>query len=61
MSISTDYTYFTFQVKHGMLTSDRVQVRAMTVEDAETILRDVRIDGERIDRWKLEHTASELK
>jgi hypothetical protein len=61
MSISTDYTYYTFQVKHGVLTSDRVQVRATTVEDAESLLRSVRIDGERIERWKLEHIAQELK
>lgn len=60
MNISEEYTYYTFHVKHGMLTADRVQVRAHDLAEAENILRDVRIDGERIENWKLEHRVQEL-
>lgn len=58
---NTDFSYYTFHVKHGVLTSDRVQIRAIDLTDAEKILREVTIDGERIEEWKLEHRIRELK
>lgn len=60
MNISEEFNYYTFHVKHGSQVSDRVQVRAHNVAEAEEILRDVRIDGERIEQWKLEHRVVEL-